>query len=1440
MFNSVNVVRQLVLALSTLVLMACSGGSGGNTAVVSSVYDVSVTVTGLTGTLTLANGTDTLSLAAGDNGTRQSITSGLDDGTAFDVILTSQPIKQLCQFESAASATGTIAAASTNIIINCEDTFDVNVTVLGLNPNSFLTVLNGNDSVTFDSNINNTPIVTTLMLTTGLVNNDSYSVSIGSNPIKQLCTVDPTAGSANIAGSDANVTISCVDTYDVNVTVTGLTAGTFLTLVNGSDSVTFDTDATLTLTSGLLDAAAYTVTVGSQPVGQLCRILPVAAGSSNIAANDADIAVSCGTMYALGVSVQGLNGSVTVVNGNDSVTLNTDGSALLSTLLSGTGYTVSVATQPIGQECKVVPIASATGTITNAAVNVGLTCTNLPYFISVDVKGVTGTGAPGLSLQNKTDTLSALTVDGIYKFAAPLVKDEIYAVSVTGTPGGLTCSVTSGFGTIVASDVIVSISCSTITYTVSATVTGLTGTLVLENNNNALDPLSFTADSTKIFNTQLVDGSGYDVTIATQPASQFCTVNAAKGTVPTANVAVTVSCAPAYTVSANVSNFSGTLTLQNNAGDPLVVTANGVATFSRPLLDGQPYVVSVLKQTGQECTVDATTAAGNIAAASVSINVVCITERTVSANVTNFNGSLVLQNNATDSLTINATGKFDFAIPVLDGNPYAITVLNQTGQECTVNVLTATGSVTGNTTVDVVCVTERSVSVDVINFNGSLTVQNNLADDLIVPATGLTKFKLPVLEGSPYSVTVLSNVGQVCSLVDAASASGTVAKVDISVAIACVTERVISVSVTGFGGSLTVINNKIDSLDIFQDGTFRFSNPILDGNLYAVSIGALSGQKCLLAANAAGTINGADINVNILCAADADNDGYFDINDFYPNNPNLYAKEQFDLSALNGANGFVIKGIDNLDSSGISVSSIADINGDGINEIMIGATGAQGTGRINNVPEQVNNVGETYIIFGSNVPGYWNATFDLASLDGNTGFKLLGADELDNSGFSVSGLGDINGDSIPDFIIGAPKANIDSNAVGTGPNDIDNIGESYVMFGKADWSLTPALDLKNLTIQDGFTITGIAEIDLSGYSVSNAGDVNGDGIDDIIIGAQGANAGVKISAGQTYVLFGRDAVNTWPLNFDLGSLLTGGGVAGFVINGAVDNDFSGWSVSGAGDVNGDLIDDILVGAQGASPNGLSLAGATYVIYGRKANGTVIAPLWPQVFDLATMTVSDGFIIGGAAAGDGSGISVSGAGDINKDGLNDIIIGASKADDLIAPGNLKSDVGGSYIIFGSAAARNLAFSLSGLNGTNGFSIKGINISDQSGIAVSNAGDVNGDGIDDILIGATLADPNGIGLAGESYVIFGHTGSWLSNFDLTTMSGLEGFTLNGIAEGDNTGVAVSSAGDINGDGISDVIIGANLADTSTTIVDSGKTFVIFGCNYTSTDPALLCKK
>ena len=496
-------------------------------------------------------------------------------------------------------------------------------------------------------------------------------------------------------------------------------------------------------------------------------------------------------------------------------------------------------------------------------------------------------------------------------------------------------------------------------------------------------------------------------------------------------------------------------------------------------------------------------------------------------------------------------------------------------------------------------------------------------------------------------------------------------------------------------------------------------------------------------------------------------------------------------TALNGRDGFIVEGMNAGDRSSGSISSAGDINGDGLDDILIGAYGAS-------VNDQ-KRTGKAYVIFGHSQFGQ-DRVFNLSTLDGSNGFVINGINAEDRLGWSGSEAGDVNGDGLSDFLVSAYRAD---------PNGRDAAGEVYVIFGHLQLGQRGVFDIATLNGMNGFVINGVDILDGSGFSVGHAGDVNGDGFGDILVGAHEADPHSQSAAGKIYVVFGYSQLGEAGI-LNLSEL---DGTNGFVINGISKENWSGFSVSTAGDVNGDSLDDILIGAPDPDDINHRGRGKAYVILGHTDLGKNAS------LELSALNGVNGFVINGISDGDRCGYSVSSAGDINGDGLDDILIGAP------AGPNGRDSAGKTYVIFGNAQlGQSGVFDLSTLNGVNGCVINGINPSDRSGFSVSGAGDINGDALGDILIGAPDADPNGPG-SGAAYVIFGRTYFEQAINVSTLYDGTHGFVIHGCHLNDRNGAAVSDAGDINGDGLGDLLVGARLADPKGQN-EAGETYVFFG--------------
>ncbi len=230
-------------------------------------------------------------------------------------------------------------------------------------------------------------------------------------------------------------------------------------------------------------------------------------------------------------------------------------------------------------------------------------------------------------------------------------------------------------------------------------------------------------------------------------------------------------------------------------------------------------------------------------------------------------------------------------------------------------------------------------------------------------------------------------------------------------------------------------------------------------------------------------------------------------------------------------------------------------------------------------------------------------------------------------------------------------------------------------------------------------------------------------------------------------------------------------------------------------MNGDKLSDIILGAPGAR------GGASYVIFGQ-AGG------FSPEFNFSALNGVNGFAIQGLQSGDGLGRSVSSAGDMNGDGLDDIVLGAGGT----------GKPGASYIIFGQKEKFPSFFNLTLLDGRNGFNVVGLGASDNLGFSVSSAGDINGDRLDDIVLGARGANS----YAGTCYVIFGQSSGFSAQFDLLKLNGTNGFSVPGLYRNDALGLSVGTAGDMNGDGIDDMVLSARAEGN----LNTGISYVIFG--------------
>lgn len=401
------------------------------------------------------------------------------------------------------------------------------------------------------------------------------------------------------------------------------------------------------------------------------------------------------------------------------------------------------------------------------------------------------------------------------------------------------------------------------------------------------------------------------------------------------------------------------------------------------------------------------------------------------------------------------------------------------------------------------------------------------------------------------------------------------------------------------------------------------------------------------------------------------------------------------------------------------------------------------------------------------------ASINIANFNGMNGFSFMGFPPSSCGGSAVAKVGDINADGIADLAIGATNANT-----------------VYVIFGQIGVGSFGKFNVSSLTGTNGFAIKCPAA-SAGGFSVSAAGDVNKDGISDLVIGAWGAYS----ENGAAYVIFGKSGIGSSGI-LAISSL---NGANGFVITGFPTYSEAGTAVSGGGDINADGVADLVVGA----PYFSSDTGTCYVIFGQTGIGNT------GTFSVASLTGVNGFVVTGFPAGSEGGNLVRFVGDINADGVSDLVVN-------------------NYVIFGkSGIGSSGSFSVSSLNGGNGFVINGFSIPGANNNVVNGAGDVNGDGIADLIVGAPETPPCATFCTGASYVIFGQSGIGSSGvFSIFSLTGPNGFVITGFPGGGMAGYAVNGAGDINADGIADLVVGVPYFSPCSGFYCTGASYIIFG--------------
>jgi hypothetical protein len=581
---------------------------------------------------------------------------------------------------------------------------------------------------------------------------------------------------------------------------------------------------------------------------------------------------------------------------------------------------------------------------------------------------------------------------------------------------------------------------------------------------------------------------------------------------------------------------------------------------------------------------------------------------------------------------------------------------------------------------------------------------------------------------------------------------------------------------------------------------------------------------------------------------------------------------QVNLSSMNSATGFTIAGARNNDR--MEGFTTGDINGDGIKDLIFNSSNAA-----NNSGAAT---GAVTVLYGKT--SWAGATnVDLLTMGTDKGWVLQGSTTGGALGSSVGFIGDLNGDGFGELIAGAMSVANGANA---------GAGAAYIVWGSAnplgvvENNSRTVLTSGAMTSTQGFVFRGQqadenlgnAVLGISSKTVKDStntitnlkSDFNGDGIADFFITSRyfdrdpsGTTQTAASDVGAVIVVFGRSDRDYGTLNSSTNQRemtindLTAD--KGFIIRGAAEFDNAGHSIASAGDVNGDGLTDLLIGAPNVDRGGYIQAGAAYVIYGKSTStgvtwsGLTDDPTMAgrKILDLATLKSSDGFMIQGEAQagtnneGSTFGNSVEGLGDINGDGYADIGIGAAAA--------LPVNAGKAYVIFGSASGQGVkdandlqVLDAKTMTASQGFILQGA--SGWLGMSVGAAGDVNGDGRPDLIVSAPFSFIQATN-AGTSYIIYGRdkgiqfgnlvNGQAVISLASASFGPAEGFSINGRAIGDNLGNVVTAdssviaPGDLNNDGIDDLFINSLFADSSSpSRTNNGEAVFIYGARENAT--------
>lgn len=503
---------------------------------IANVYTLGGNISGLRGSVVLQNNLgDTVTVASN---AAFSFPSQVPYSASYATSVLTQPEGQLCTVSDGA---GIATSAVTSIAVSCENLPGVSGTVSGLGGSLVLQYNGGSlQTLTTNGRFHFPP-----------ASASNYSITVFTQPGGQVCNIANGFGAYGNQAS-TNILVTCTtNSYPIG----GLTSGLRGTVVlqNNGEVKGLSANGEFNFALAVSHGGRYEVSVLAQPLNQVCS---VSRGADNAFNPVRNIGIDCLDTYSIGGTIAGINGTAVLQNNNgDYLAVSTNGEFKFPQRWARGTYAVTVFASPTGQKCTA---ANNNGSINNANVtNVTVTCTTNTYTVGGTVTGLSGT----VDLQTGSGERISVSANGSFQFPTAIVAGS-YSAQVVAQPVGQICTMTRANGIVLDANVSqITVNCANRTYTISGTITGLVGSVVLRNNGG--NDLTTTANGSFTFTTLISHGSAYAVTIFAPPSGQTCSVTNGSGTATTSITQISVNCAstpPKLSLTSNIKQLRFTWT----------------------------------------------------------------------------------------------------------------------------------------------------------------------------------------------------------------------------------------------------------------------------------------------------------------------------------------------------------------------------------------------------------------------------------------------------------------------------------------------------------------------------------------------------------------------------------------------------------------------------------------------------------------------------------------------------------------------------------------------------------------------------------------------------------------------------------------------------------------------------------------------------------------